>query len=274
MAVKKYRPVTPGQRFAALLDRSDIARDEPEKSLVRPLPGSGGRNSAGRVTARFRGGGHKRLYRVVDFKRDKDSIPARVAVIESDPNRSALIALLHYADGEKRYMIAPEGLKVGDRVMSGPQAEIRVGNCLALKDMPVGTEVHNIELQPGKGGQLCRGAGTGAQLMAREGKLATLRLPSGELRQVFVGCRATIGRVGNADHSNIKLGKAGRSRYMGRRPHVRGVAMSPRDHPHGGGEGRSGVGRKSPVSPWGWPTLGAKTRKKKPWDKLILKRRK
>lgn len=274
MALRKYRPVTPGQRFAILADNSDITSAKPERSLMRPLRRSGGRNSAGRITSRFRGGGHKRLYRIIDYRRDKDGIPARAVSIENDPNRSARIALLRYADGEKRYIIAPEGLSVGDRVMSGPQAEIRVGNCLALKDMPVGTEVHNIELQLGKGGQLCRGAGTGAQLVAREGKFATLRLPSGEWRQVFVECRATIGRVGNADHSNIKLGKAGRSRYLGRRPHVRGVVMSPRDHPHGGGEGRSPIGRKSPVSPWGWPTLGAKTRKKKPGDKFIVKRRK
>lgn len=274
MALRKYKPVTPGQRSAVLADRSDITSDKPERSLTRPLRGSGGRNSAGRITARFRGGGHKRLYRIIDYRRDKDGVPATVVSIENDPNRSARIALVRYAGGEKRYIIAPEGLSVGDKVMSGPGAEIRVGNCLALRDMPVGTDVHNIELQPGKGGQLCRGAGTAAQLVAREGKFATLRLPSGEWRQVFVECRATIGRVGNADHSNIKLGKAGRSRYAGHRPHVRGVVMSPRDHPHGGGEGRSPIGRKSPVTPWGRPTLGAKTRKKKPGDKFIVKRRK
>jgi large subunit ribosomal protein L2 len=251
----------------------EITRTEPERSLVVPLRKKGGRNVQGRITVRHRGGGHKRLYRLIDFKRDKQGIPARVASIEYDPNRSARIALLVYADGEKRYIIAPLGLKVGDTVMSGPGAEIRVGNALPLERMPLGTMIHNIELYPGRGGQLVRAAGTSAQLLAKEGDYATIRLPSGEVRLVRKECMATIGQVGNVDHGNIKLGKAGRKRWLGRRPHVRGSAMSPRDHPHGGGEGRTPIGLPGPKSPWGKPTLGKKTRRNKATDKYIVRRR-
>jgi large subunit ribosomal protein L2 len=241
--------------------------------LLQPLKKSGGRNNLGRVTSRHRGGGHKRRYRLVDFRRDKDGVPARVASIEYDPNRSARLALLHYVDGEKRYILAPVGLQVGDRVMSGPQAEIRPGNAMALRDMPLGMTIHNIEMSPGKGGQLVRGAGTSAQLMAREGMYAQIRMPSGEMRLVPAACRATIGQVGNADHEGISIGKAGRSRWLGRRPHVRGVAMNPVDHPHGGGEGKTSGGR-NPVTPWGVPTKGYKTRRNKRTGKYILRRRK
>jgi len=251
----------------------EITRTEPERSLVVPVRRKGGRNVQGRITVRHRGGGHKRLYRLIDFKRDKQGIPARVASIEYDPNRSARIALLVYADGEKRYIIAPLGLKVGDKVMSGPGAEIRVGNALPLERMPLGTMIHNIELYPGRGGQLVRAAGTSAQLLAKEGDYATIRLPSGEVRLVRKECMATIGQVGNVDHGNIKLGKAGRKRWLGRRPHVRGSAMSPRDHPHGGGEGRTPIGLPGPKSPWGKPTLGKKTRRNKATDKYIVRRR-
>lgn len=274
MPVRKYKPTTPSRRYMTVLTKEELSDVRPEKSLLRPAPKSGGRNSEGRLTMRNRGGGCKRRYRVIDFKRDKDGVWARVASIEYDPNRSANIALLHYADGEKRYILAPVGLQVNDRVMSGEQAEIRPGNAMPLSAVPVGSEIHNIELEPGKGGQLCRSAGAAAQLMAKEGKFAQVRLPSGEMRLIYVGCRATIGRVGNLDHSNVALGKAGRSRWKGRRPHVRGVAMAPNAHPHGGGEGRSPVGRSGPVTPWGKPTLGAKTRRKKPSDRLIVKRRK
>jgi len=275
MPIRKYRPTTASRRFMTVLTKEELSDVKPEKSLLRPVPKGGGRDNKGRVSMRHRGGGHKRRYRVVDFKRDKDGVWARVASIEYDPNRSANIALVHYADGEKRYILAPVGLQVDDRVMSGEQADIRAGNALPLSAMPLGTEIHNIELEPGRGGQLCRSAGAAAQLMAKEGKFAQVRLPSGEMRLVYLGCRATVGRVGNLDHSNVQLGKAGRSRWLGRRPHVRGVAMAPNAHPHGGGEGRSPIGKSSPVTPWGKPTLGAKTRrKKKQSDRLIVKRRK
>ena len=256
-----------------VLTFDEITTDRPEKSLLRPLKKSGGRNAQGRLTVRHKGGGHKRQYRIIDFKRDKDSIPARVASIEYDPNRSASIALLNYLDGEKRYILAPHGLKVGDTVVSGPDADIKVGNALPLQNIPVGTFVHNIELKPGKGGQLGRAAGEAVQLMAKEGKYATLRLPSGEMRQVLSTCRATIGQVGNLDHENITIGKAGRNRWKGIRPSVRGVVMNPVDHPHGGGEGRSPIGRKAPMTPWGKVAIGGRTRKPKASDKLIITRR-
>jgi len=274
MAVKKYKPVTPGRRGMTVSTFEEITADRPEKSLVRPLKSSGGRNNVGRMTARHRGGGHKRQYRVIDFKRDKDGVPAKVATIEYDPNRSARIALLHYADGEKRYILAPVGLNVGDTVVSGPGADIKPGNALPLRNIPVGTLVHNVEMKPGKGAQLARSAGAAAQVMAREGDKATLRLPSGEFRMVHADCRATVGQVGNLDHENVEIGKAGRSRYLGRRPHVRGVVMNPVDHPHGGGEGKSPVGMPGPKSPWGKPTLGYRTRRKKQSDKDIVRPRK
>lgn len=275
MPVKKFKPTSPGIRHMTVLDFSEITTDEPEKSLVVPLKKSGGRNVYGRITVRHRGGGNKRKYRIIDFKRDKDGIPAKVATIEYDPNRSAHIALLHYADGEKRYIIAPLGLKVGDTVMSGPDVDIKVGNALPLANIPVGTFIHNIELKPGKGGQLVRAAGTAAQLMAKEGNYAHVRMPSGEVRLIGLSCRATIGQVGNVDHENITIGKAGRKRHLGIRPTVRGSAMNPVDHPHGGGEGKAPIGRPTPVTPWGKPTLGYKTRKKnKASDKFIIKRRK
>jgi large subunit ribosomal protein L2 len=275
VAIKKFKPTTPGRRFMSVPTFEEITKKKPERSLVEILKNKAGRNMQGRMTMRHRGGGHKRKYRIIDFKRDKDGIPAKVAAIEYDPNRTAYIALLHYADGEKRYILAPDGLRVGDTVMSGENADIRPGNALKLVDIPVGSTVHNIELVPGKGGQMVRAAGTSAQLMAREGGMATLRLPSGEMRMVPEECRATIGQVGNIDHENITIGKAGRSRWLNRRPHVRGVVMNPVDHPHGGGEGKAPIGRKSPVTPWGKPTLGYKTRKKnKASDKYIVKRRK
>ncbi len=252
----------------------EITKSRPEKRLVTPHPSSGGRNNRGKTTIRFRGGGHKRAYRVIDFKRDKREIPARVAAIEYDPNRSARIALLHYVDGEKRYIIAPEGLAAGETISAGPGAEIRVGNALPLTAIPVGTIIHNIELKPGKGAQLARSAGAAAQLMAKENGFATLRLASGEVRLVHDVCYATIGQVGNIDHENISIGKAGRSRWLGRRPHVRGVAMNPVDHPHGGGEGKSGQGNPHPVSPWGQLAKGFKTRRRKETDRFIIKRRK
>ncbi|ACV61242.1 ribosomal protein L2 [Desulfofarcimen acetoxidans DSM 771] len=272
MAVKKFKPTSPGRRFVTVSSFEEITADKPEKSLLRPLKKTGGRNAQGRLTVRHQGGGHKRMYRIIDFKRDKDGIPAKVATIEYDPNRSARIALLHYADGEKRYIIAPAGVKPGMVLESGPQADIKVGNALQLKNMPVGTIIHNLELYPGHGGQLVRSAGTSAQLMAKEGKYAHVRMPSGEMRLFLQECRATIGQVGNLEHENITVGKAGRSRWLGIRPTVRGVVMNPVDHPHGGGEGRSPVGR-NPVTPWGKPALGARTRKKKNSDKLIVKRR-
>ena len=275
MAVKKFRPYTPSRRFMTVADFSEITKTEPEKSLTEPLKKTGGRNNQGRITVRFRGGGHKRLYRIIDFKRrDKAGIPARVAAIEYDPNRSARIALLFYRDGEKRYIIAPEGLKPDMTVQSGPEAPIQVGNALPLRFIPVGTVVHAIELEPGKGAQLARSAGTGAQIQGREGDYVVLRLPSGELRRIHAECYATVGVVGNADHKNIVIGKAGRTRWLGRKPHVRGSAMNPVDHPHGGGEGRAPRGRP-PASPWGWQTKGRKTRKKrKPSDRFIISRRK
>ncbi|GMA64072.1 50S ribosomal protein L2 [Alicyclobacillus fastidiosus] len=274
MAVKKYRPTSPGRRFMSVSAFDEITTDTPEKSLLAPLKNRAGRNHQGKITVRHHGGGHKRQYRIIDFKRNKDGIPAKVATIEYDPNRSARIALLHYADGEKRYIIAPHGLKVGDSIHSGTDVDIRVGNTLPLANIPVGTVVHNIELKPGKGGQIARAAGASAQLMAREGVYATLRLSSGEVRRVRIECRATVGQVGNLDHENINIGKAGRSRWMRRRPTVRGSVMNPVDHPHGGGEGRAPIGRKSPMSPWGKPTLGKKTRKKNhPTDKYIVRRR-
>ncbi len=274
MAIKKYKPTTAGRRGMSVSAFDEITSDQPEKSLVEPLKSSGGRNNYGRMTARHRGGGHKRKYRVIDFKRTKDGVPAKVASIEYDPNRSARIALLHYADGEKRYILAPVGLNVGDTVESGQGADIKTGNALPMRFIPVGTVVHNIEMQPGKGGQLARSAGSSAQLMAKEGNKATLRLPSGEFRMVQVDCRATVGQVGNVDHENLEQGKAGRNRYRGRRPHTRGVVMNPVDHPHGGGEGKAPVGMPSPMTPWGKPTLGYRTRRKKKSDDLIVRRRK
>jgi large subunit ribosomal protein L2 len=251
----------------------EITRTEPERSLLEPLKKSAGRNSRGKITVRHRGGGHKRMYRVIDFRRDKIGVPGRVESIEYDPNRTARIALIAYADGEKRYILAPQDLKVGDTVMSGPDAEIRPGNALPLANIPLGTMVHNVELYPGRGGQLARSAGTAAQLLAKEGDYAQLRLPSGEVRRVHLRCMATVGQVGNIDHVNISLGKAGRKRWLGWRPTVRGSAMTPRDHPHGGGEGRSPIGMPGPKSPWGKPTLGYKTRRNKKTDKFIVRRR-
>lgn len=273
MGVKQFKPTSPGRRQMTVLTFDEITTDRPEKSLLKPLKKSGGRNAQGRLTVRHKGGGHKRQYRIIDFKRNKDSIPARVASIEYDPNRSANIALLNYVDGEKRYILAPHGLKVGDTVVSGPDADIKIGNALPLQNIPVGTFIHNIELKPGKGGQLSRSAGEAVQLMAKEGKYATLRLPSGEMRQVLITCRATIGQVGNLDHENITIGKAGRNRWKGMRPSVRGVVMNPVDHPHGGGEGRSPIGRKTPMTPWGKVAIGGRTRKSKASDKLIITRR-
>ena len=257
----------------SVLTTDDLVRKKPEKRLTKGLRKRGGRNNAGRITSRHRGGGHKRMYRMIDFKRDKTGVPARVAALEYDPNRSARIALLHYADGEKRYIIAPLNLKVGDEVLSGPSADIKPGNAMPLRFIPLGTIVHNVELTKGRGGQLIRGAGTGAQLMAKEGDYAQLRLSSGEVRMIHLDCRATVGQVGNPDHENISLGKAGRSRWLGRRPRVRGVAMNPVDHPHGGGEGKSSGGRH-PSTPWGKPTKGYKTRRQKPSDRYIIHRRK
>jgi len=273
MGIKTYKPVTPSRRFITGYTFEEITKKRPEKGLVEPLKSTGGRNSYGRMTARHRGGGHKRLYRIIDFKRDKDGIPAKVAAIEYDPNRTCRIALLNYADGEKRYIIAPDQLKVGDVVLSGADAEIRVGNALPLKNIPVGTTIHNVELYPGHGGQIARSAGSGAQLLAKEGEYAHVRMPSGEVRLVSLRCKATIGQVGNLEHENISVGKAGRSRWLGLRPKVRGVAMNPVDHPHGGGEGKTSGGRH-PVTPWGVPTKGYKTRPKKASDRLILKKRK
>ncbi|MEF2230023.1 MAG: 50S ribosomal protein L2 [Pseudodesulfovibrio sp.] len=273
MATRKLKPTSPGRRFQTISDFAEITRTTPEKSLTKGLTKKSGRNNNGRVTARRRGGGHKTLYRLIDFKRSKLGIPAKVAEIEYDPNRSARIALLFYADGEKRYILAPVGLNQGDTVLSGEGADIKPGNALVLTNIPTGTVVHNIELHPGKGGQFCRAAGTYAQLIAKEGKYALLRMPSGEVRKVLAACCATIGQVGNIQHENIKIGKAGRNRWLGLRPKVRGVAMNPIDHPHGGGEGRSSGGRH-PVSPWGTPAKGYKTRnRKKASSKLIVKRR-
>jgi large subunit ribosomal protein L2 len=273
MPIKSYKPTSPGRRGMSVSTFEEITRSKPEKSLLRPLKKRAGRNFRGKITVRHRGGGHKRRYRVIDFKRDKLGVPGRVASIEYDPNRSARIALIAYADGEKRYIIAPLGLQVGDVVMSGPDAEIRLGNALPIASIPVGTTIHNIELHIGKGGQMVRAAGTAAQLLAKEGRYAHIRLPSGEVRLVNVQCMATLGQVGNTDHGNIKLGKAGRKRWLGFRPSVRGSAMDPGSHPHGGGEGRSPIGMPSPKSPWGKPTLGKKTRRNKATDKWIARRR-
>ena len=274
MAIKKFRPTSPALRQMTVLVSDEITCNQPEKSLLVNLKKNAGRNVHGRITGRHRGGGQKRKYRIIGFKRDKDGIPAKVATIEYDPNRTANIALLNYADGEKRYILAPVGINVGDTILSGLGADIKPGNCLALKDMPVGTIIHNIELKPGKGAQLVRSAGVSAQLMAKEGKNALLRLPSGEMRLVSINCKATIGQVGNIEHGNVVIGKAGRKRHMGIRPTVRGSVMNPNDHPHGGGEGRSPIGRPSPVTPWGKPALGYKTRKKnKASNKLIVSRR-
>ena len=274
MAIKKYNPTTPGLRGMTVSAFEEITTDTPEKSLTVTLKKHAGRNSRGKITVRHRGGGYRPKYRIIDFKRNKDGVPGTVATIEYDPNRSANIALINYADGEKRYIIAPEKLTVGDIIVSGPEADIKVGNALPLANIPVGTIIHNIEMKPGKGGQMVRSAGNGAQLMAKEGKEAQVRLPSGEVRKVRLECRATIGEVGNGDHANIQIGKAGRKRHMGIRPTVRGSVMNPNDHPHGGGEGKAGIGRVSPVTPWGKPALGYKTRKKnKASDKYIVKRR-
>ncbi|CDG24435.1 50S ribosomal protein L2 [Bacillus velezensis] len=275
MAIKKYKPTSNGRRGMTTLDFAEITTDQPEKSLLAPLHKKGGRNNQGKLTVRHQGGGHKRQYRVIDFKRDKDGIPGRVATVEYDPNRSANIALINYVDGEKRYILAPKGIQVGTEIMSGPEADIKVGNALPLINIPVGTVVHNIELKPGKGGQLVRSAGTSAQVLGKEGKYVLVRLNSGEVRMILSACRASIGQVGNEQHELINVGKAGRSRWKGIRPTVRGSVMNPNDHPHGGGEGRAPIGRKSPMSPWGKPTLGFKTRKKKnKSDKFIVRRRK
>ncbi len=273
MGIKKFRPTTPSRRHMTMMSFEEITKTEPEKSLTVSLKSKGGRNAQGRLTVRHRGGGHKRLYRIVDFKRIKDDVPAVVAAIEYDPNRSANIALLHYADGAKAYILAPNNLKVGDKVISGTKADIKTGNTLALKDIPVGSLIHNIELRPGKGGQMVRSAGTVAQLMAKEGAYAHVRLPSGEVRLVHINCRATLGQVSNLEYENQKIGKAGRSRWMGIRPTVRGSVMNPVDHPHGGGEGRAPIGRQYPVSPWGKIAIGGRTRKKKPSDKMIVRKR-
>lgn len=274
MALRTYKPTSNGKRFQVSVDTSELHKGPPERSLIEPLHKSGGRNNQGRMTVRHRGGGHKRQYRIIDFKRDKIDIPAKVARIEYDPNRTSFIALLHYADGEKRYIIAPQRVKPGDVLQSGSNAEIKPGNALPMRSMPMGTVIHNIEIKPGKGGQMARSAGNYAQLMGKEGKYAQLKLPSGEMRMVSLECMATVGMVSNSDHANTKLGKAGRKRWLGWRPHVRGVAMNPVDHPHGGGEGRTSGGRH-PVTPWGVPTKGKKTRKKnKPTDRLIMRRRK
>ncbi len=273
MAIKRFKPMTPGTRFKTVSSFDEITTAKPEKSLLDTSYRTGGRNNTGRITVRHIGGGNRIKYRIIDFKRNKDNIPARVAEIEYDPNRTAYIALLHYADGEKRYILAPLGLNKGDTVISGEGADIKAGNALPLQNIPVGTMVHNIELQPGRGGQMAKAAGSAAQLMAKEGKYATLRLPSGEMRMIPLSCKATVGQVGNLDHELVSLGKAGRKRHMGVKPTVRGVVMNPCDHPHGGGEGKSPIGRPGPVSPWGQPALGYKTRKKhKNSDRFIVKR--
>ena len=273
MAVKQYKPTSPGRRGASGYTFDEITRKRPEKSLVSPLTKNAGRNNQGRISVRHRGGGHKRRLRVIDFRRDKTGVPGRVASIEYDPNRSARIALIHYADGEKRYIIWPVGLSVGDTVMAGPQAEIKPGNALPLRSIPSGNVVHNLEMHKGKGAQLVRGAGAAAQLLAREGDYVMVRLPSGEVRRVHADCMATIGQVGNVEHGQIKLGRAGRKRHLGRRPRVRGSAMNPRDHPHGGGEGRSPIGMPGPKTPWGKPTLGFRTRRRKDTNQYIVRRR-
>lgn len=273
MGIKQYKPTSPGRRGASGYTFDEITRKRPEKSLLAPLTKKAGRNNQGRISVRHRGGGHKRRYRIIDFKRDKTGVPGRVAAIEYDPNRSARIALIHYVDGEKRYIIWPVGLAVGDTVMAGPKSEIKPGNALPLRDIPSGNSVHNIELQKGHGAQLVRGAGAAAQLMAREGNYVMVRLPSGEVRRVHADCMATVGQVGNVEHDQIKLGRAGRRRNMGRRPKVRGSVMNPRDHPHGGGEGRAPIGLPGPKTPWGKPTLGYRTRRRKDTNKYIVRRR-
>ena len=273
MALRQYKPTSPGRRFGTVSTYAEITKSEPEKSLTHSLKKSGGRNNQGRITARHRGGGTKRLYREIDFKRNKDGVPGRVASIEYDPNRSARIALVVYRDGDKRYILWPAGLTVGTEIIAGEAADIKVGNAMKLRNIPVGTQIHGIELQPSRGAQIVRSAGTSAQLMAKEGKYAQVRLPSGETRSVLLECKATIGVLGNNDHENISLGKAGRKRYLGQRPHVRGVTMNPRDHPHGGGEGKAPVGRSGPMTPWGKPALGYKTRRNKSTDKFIVKKR-
>ncbi|MFC7061825.1 50S ribosomal protein L2 [Halobacillus seohaensis] len=274
MAIKKFRPITNGRRHMTVSDFAEITTDKPERSLLTPLHKRGGRNNQGRLTVRHQGGGHKRHYRIIDFKRDKDGIPGRVATVEYDPNRSANIALINYVDGEKRYILAPKGLKVGNEIISGQGSDIKPGNSLQLKDIPIGTVIHNVELKPGRGGQLVRSAGTSAQILGREEKYTLVRLTSGEVRLVLSTCRATVGQVGNLEHELISVGKAGRSRWQGKRPTVRGSVMNPSDHPHGGGEGRAPIGRPSPMSPWGKPTLGYKTRKRnKPSDKYIVRKR-
>ena len=274
MAIKVYKAITNGRRHMTSLDFAEITTSKPEKSLLAPLPKKAGRNNQGKITVRHHGGGHKKQYRIIDFKRNKDNVPAKVATIEYDPNRSANIALLHYVDGEKRYIIAPKELQVGQVVVSGPEADIKIGNTLPLANIPVGTLIHNIELKPGKGGQLVRSAGASAQVLGKEGKYVLVRLKSGEVRMILATCRATIGEVGNEQHGLVNIGKAGRTRWLGKRPTVRGSVMNPNDHPHGGGEGRTSIGRKSPMSPWGKPTLGKKTRGKKPSDKFIVRGRK
>ena len=275
MAIIKYKPTTNGRRNMTSLDYAEITTDKPEKSLLAPVKRKGGRNNQGKITVRHHGGGHKRQYRIIDFKRNKDGIPGRVATIEYDPNRTANIALINYADGEKRYILAPKGLEVGMTIVSGPEADIKAGNALPLQNIPMGTTIHNIEMKPGKGGQLVRSAGTSAQLLGKEGKYVIVRLQSGEVRLILGVCRATIGEVGNEQHELVNIGKAGRNRWLGKRPTVRGSVMNPNDHPHGGGEGKTPIGRKSPMSPWGKPTLGYKTRNKKnKSDKLIIRRRK
>jgi large subunit ribosomal protein L2 len=275
MGIKKYKPTSPGRRTMSVSTFEEITTNQPEKSLLAPLKNKAGRNNQGKLTVRHQGGGHKRQYRIIDFRRTKDGIPGRVATIEYDPNRSANIALINYNDGEKRYIIAPNGLKVGDVIESGTEADIKVGNALPLKNIPIGTTIHNIELKPGKGGQMARSAGASAQLLGRDEQYAIIRLTSGEIRKVQEACRATVGQVGNLDHELITIGKAGRSRWLGKRPTVRGSVMNPVDHPHGGGEGRAPIGRKSPMSPWGKPTLGAKTRNnKKESSKYIIRKRK
>lgn len=273
MAIRQYKPTSPGRRFGSVSTGVEITCTTPEKSLLRPLKKSGGRNHSGVITTRHRGGGARRLYRVIDFKRDKLDIPGRVATIEYDPNRSARIALVVYRDGEKRYILAPHGLKIDQEIIAADAADIRPGNSMKLRNIPVGTQIHAIELQPGRGAQIVRSAGAGAQLMAKEGKYSQVRLPSGETRMVLLECRATIGSVGNSDHENVSLGKAGRTRHKGRRPHVRGVTMNPCDHPHGGGEGKAPVGRPGPLTPWGKPALGFRTRRNKTTDRFIVKRR-
>jgi large subunit ribosomal protein L2 len=274
MPLRQYKPTTPSRRFRSVSTFEEITATKAEKSLLEPIKSTGGRNAQGKITARFRGGGNKRMYRVIDFKRDKVDVQGKVATIEYDPNRTARIALIHYTDGEKRYIVAPVGLKVGDRILASDRADIKPGNCLPLRNIPVGTVIHNVELQPGRGAQMVRSAGAGAQLMAKEGKYAQVRLPSSEVRRVLIECKATIGQVGNVDHENQSWGKAGKTRWLGKRPHVRGVVMNPRDHPHGGGEGKSPVGRKKgPATPWGKPALGYKTRRNKSTSKFIVRKR-